>query len=177
MKNFQLSIVNTIKAFDIKESFAMDNLFECWLDSDLDSLCLELVIGDTRNGAEFTVKLYDVDNAKSCVVLTGDYSGLTALKTELKDKLRDLNKKTEAELTALVNSVKTDIDVFVTTKHNKVTFAWCAESDEYKVFADSKADAIKEIKEAMILDGIINPVLNVIDGDYSLANLACKADR
>ena len=101
MKNFTISIVNSIKAFDIKEAFAMDNLFETWLDSNLDSLSLELIIGETRTDAEFTVKLYDLDNANSCVVLSGIYSNLATLKEELKTLLRDLNTKTEAELTAL----------------------------------------------------------------------------
>ena len=76
MKNFQLSKVDEIKAFDIRESFAMDNLFEYWLDSEIDPLSIELVIGETRNGANFTVKLFDLDNAQASVILTGEYNGL-----------------------------------------------------------------------------------------------------
>lgn len=164
MKLFNLSQLAVFKVKTIKNSINLENIFECWIDPIVESspLSIKVTVAPYCDMYRVSIRLFNLDTEKAIHSEMCDLSQVGSVKELVTTLVKDWN----------VNNPKLKpeeplIDIFVTTKHKESAFAWCAESDEYKVFGNTREEAIKEIKEAMTLDGIANPALNIINGDYS----------
>ncbi len=173
MKLFNLTALAVIAVKAIKESINLENVFECWIDSIIEDSPLSIKVAVTPycDMYRVSIRLFNLDTEQVIHSETHDTDKLSTVKELVSCCVRALNLDNpalEPEAPALSNldAEKPVIDVYVTTKHKGEFFCWCAESEEYKVMGDTRADAVNQIKEAMILDGITNPELNIIDGDY-----------
>lgn len=147
--NFTIKETQAIKAVEIKEDLAMGNYYTHMIAGNFltHDFALTVQVAETKTGTiEYNISLINCNTEESKLLLTGEYTGVVSLKKLLSEKIRELNTKTEADLSALVKAEApaTNKEIFASLPigaHLCITFA-----------SGRTVEAIKRSEQAFIFN-------------------------